>query len=445
LNRWRRNGHSGRIGMMVLVLASFLAGPHVGSTSGNLDDVAFAAIKEPVGVAATPGRLLVTHPFCGDPRQVLSIESTGAVRVFATLPPRGGGCFEEYIAIAGPADPTRPGFPSPTRGGFVSNQIFVTQGTKIKKIAHDGSSVTLFTTIPTCGNSHNGITFDHEGSFGFAMIVTCAQSGQVWKVTSAGAKTLIATIPDFIENPTVAPLGFTPFGGHVLVAAESTNKVWAVSSSGAVSRVANWPGAEGVNAIPASKCTFATTGGAFFTAISPKHVAKFALGAFAGLSGRVLVTSENNGGIGLLTSTGSGVTVTSFRSNIGKHEGSAFVDCAVPLLLKIIVDRSRDARHPETSESKERIAVAILSSPIFDAVAQTIVPSIRFGVTGTEKSIKSCEKRGFDVNGDGRKDLVCQAEIGKLGLRDHKVQNVPLILKLKYNAPEGDPDGEGRD
>ncbi len=442
----------------VLILGPLLLiGPYAGSTSGHIGETAFASVVEPIGVAATPGRLLVTHPFCNDPREVLSIDSGGAVSVFATLPSLGSACVEMYIAVAGPADPSQPGFPSPTRGGFPSNFAYVTQGPKIYKVSPQGA-VSLFTTISSCKGSQTGITFDRIGTFGYAMLVTC-DGGTVWKVTADGSVTPIADVASAlklksvrIEGPDVAPSGFAPHGGRLLVAAEELGQVFAVSPAGTISTVAGWDGAEGVSVIPSNKCIFGTSGGTFFTAIfrpagkGTGSIFMFPLTAatFLGKSGRVLVTSEFGAGIGLLTSSNGTITVDLFHGNIGQHEGSAFADCTVPLLVKIIV-KPGSVPHSINPGSNGTVPVAILSSPTFNALTQTVVSSIRFGFTGTENSIAFCDKSGADVNGDGLLDLICHATIKMLGIPTSGVYRGPLILKMHYNAPGGDPDAEGRD
>ncbi len=445
--------HVAPVVLVTLALGSLLVGPQVRTTSGHIGEAAFVSVVEPVGVAATPGRLLVTHPLCGDPSEVLSIDSGGVVSVFATLPPRGNACVEQNVAVAGPADPTKAGFPSPTRGGFPSNYVYVTRGSKILRITLDGT-VTLFTTIPSCiQSSETGITFDHVGSFGWDMIVTCS-NGKVWRVNSVGAATLVADVADAlglasvrVENPDVAPLGFVPYGGYLFVAAENLGKVLAVSPSGAVSTVASWSRAEGVNFIPLNKCNFGTSGGTFFTAIfrsaklGPGSIYEFPLSAFSGKSGGALVTSES-AGIGLLTSDNGVIATDTFHESIGRHEGSIFVDCTVPLLLTIIV-KPGSVPHLIDPTTEPKVQVAVLSSPIFNAIKDTVLPSIRFGVTGTERSIVSCGSS--DVNGDGRPDLVCQANTSKLGITTPGVYGGALILKLLYNAPGGDPVGEGSD
>jgi hypothetical protein len=448
-----------RIAVVVLAMSVcgfLLAGPLTQLTWGHLGETTFASVVEPIGVAATPGRLLVTQPLCGDPRQLLAIDDAGVTTVFATLPSRGKGCFEDHVAVAGPVDLTKPGFPSPTKGGFVSNDVFVSQGKKILKVSL-GGVVSTFTTITGCGPSRTSMTFDDIGTFGYAMIVTC-ENGKVYKVGPTGTATLIADIASAlglatvrVENPDIAPLEFAPYGGHIVVAAEVLSKVIAVSPTGAVKAIAQWPAAEGVNTIPAGKCNTAGTGAAFFTAIfkpaasGTGSIVRFPLDALKGLSGRLLVTSQSSGGIGLLESTGaSTITPTLFHASIGKHEGSTFTDCLVPLILKIIV-KPGSIPHTINPTSSGTVPVAIISTSFYNAVTDTVLPSIRFGITGTENSIKGCNKDGKDFNGDGRLDLLCHGEIKKLGIPGTAPYKGPLIVKLEWIGPGGDPAGEGLD
>lgn len=275
----------------------------------------FAPMNQPVGVAATRDRLFVTT-YCNDPRILWSFDSAGNKTAFATLPNRGPGCYEDYLAV------------SPGLGGFPANYIYVVQGPNIIQVSADGSAVSVFATIPGLPPSHNGITFDQVGTWGYDMIIASANQ-QVWRVNSAGAATLVSTLPAGLEGPVVAPMSFAPYGGQIIVASEGIHRVFAVAPNGAFNQIAIVPAAESVHIIPNNVCNFGSTGGSFFTAIYPTHLQMFPASAFAGLGEQLLVTGEG-GGIWRLTSTGGSILNTPFNGNIGQHEGSAFVDCAVP-------------------------------------------------------------------------------------------------------------------
>jgi hypothetical protein len=236
---------------------------------------------------------------------------------------------------------------------------------------------------------------------------------------------------------------FTPCPGCLLVAAEDVNKVYGISPSGSITSIANWPAAEGVHFVPAGKCSFGNQRGTFFTVIlsappALSSIYQFPLATIEGQGGNAIVTSESNRGMGLLTPGG----ISLFHPGIGPHEGSAFVDCGVPTLLKIDVKPGSD---PDTINpaTEPLVPVAILSSPSFNAAVQPIVSTIRFGRTGTENSIQSCAAQ--DVDGDGRPDLLCQAVTARLGIPASGAFDGPLFLKTHYRAAFGDPAAEGGD
>ena len=79
-----------------------------------------------------------------------------------------------------------------------------------------------------------------------------------------------------------------------------------------------------------------------------------------------------------------------------------------PALQQISIDIKPGSRAevPLVRDTRGVIPVALLSSPEFDAL-QVDQSSLTFGVTGAETSFVRCLKRGYDVDGDGRMDLVC--------------------------------------
>src|SRR6266481_9727009 len=165
------------------------------------------------GVAASTTQLIVSEYTT---QNIDTVDCAGNVSVLATLP--GIGNFgERYMTIA----PTQA-----VTAGFTQRDIFVTRGTEVFKIS--GNTVTLFVTIPTCGDDHTGITFDHVGTFGFNLIVTC-NNGSYWQFDGNGTPTLIkdntGTHP---EGPAVVPLSFGLLGGYLWVADEFASAVHAI-------------------------------------------------------------------------------------------------------------------------------------------------------------------------------------------------------------------------
>lgn len=457
--------------------ATFAVAPVAESSFGNV------TVTQPVGVAESLGRSLVTQ-FCS--RQVLSIsgtQSSASVSAFATLPPQGSPgnvCFEDYIAIV----PTVPnpqsvaGFPTPFFNGFTSNDVYVTQGANITKISFDGSTVSAFATLPSCAGSGNGITFDHVGTFGHNMIVACSDgpvwlvngSGQTVKVDGKRTSRPIATVPittgQIVEGPDVAPLSFGSFGGQLLVTVSPivptvppSGDVVAVNpSNGKVSEVAAVPTAESVALIPTTKCTFGLSSATYFTAAFGTNTVDFlpltdprtGMGVFTGLGGNALVASEgsaNGAGITLVTSTGG---TSTFESFVTQHQGSAFVDCTTPLLLTVSrTEASLTIGPGAAGVSSVFIAQTSNFNPLTICVGTTTAdgsqpcssPPPTYGLTGTEQSFKECGS-SLVSTGSGPA-LECKFFKNLESAQSINKFTGKLILKLFYLGPTGDGDAEG--
>jgi hypothetical protein len=295
-----------------------------------------SGIPFPTGVAAAPDLLLVSE-FCSE--NIDKVACDGTHTLFATLP-GNGSCQEKYMTIA-PAQSTA--------AGFTPRDVFVTEGPNVYNIS--GGTVTLFTTIVGCLSAdHNGITFDHFGTFGNDMIVTC-QEGNVFKIDNLPGGphvTLIRSLPlppgGEIEGPAVVPPGFGPHGGEIWVADEGTNAVHTIKNDGTFTlNILSHVSAEGVFVIPSPPCTFCDPPpgpSAFFQTEQQLNqlVWRYPLTDFTlpppGLGGNVLVTSEQGADFAdtsLVTVSGGTYVQSSFGPRPpGANEGSSFVDCDVP-------------------------------------------------------------------------------------------------------------------
>jgi hypothetical protein len=141
--------------------------------------------------------------------------------------------------------------------------------------------------------AHTEITFDHVGTFGYNMILTC-EDGQVSSVDSKGVGTPIANIGTRFEGPAVVPAGFGPFGGQIWGADENSGQVHAIASDGTITYdVFEWNGAEAVHVIPQAD--------------------------FIGLGGNVLVTSESGAGTVLVTTDALTIIPLSSVTSPGPH------------------------------------------------------------------------------------------------------------------------------
>ena len=152
----------------------------------------------------------------------------------------------------------------PPNNTFIPRDVYVTEGALVFRVDGAGT-VTLFAALPGClASDHNGITFDHFGTYGYDMIVTCRE-GNVFRVNGAGTVTQIATIypPDSTntaEGPAVVPPGLGgPHGGEIWIADEVGNAVHTVGLPPTYTVTLNFllhPTAEGVYVVPNPPCTY---------------------------------------------------------------------------------------------------------------------------------------------------------------------------------------------
>jgi hypothetical protein len=100
-----------------------------------------------------------------------------------------------------------------------------------------------------------------------------------------------------------------------------------------------------------------------------------------------------------------------------------------PLPVKILVMHWHgDDRSLGRYKGKDPIPVAIISAPGLKATTMIDEKSLRFGATGTERSLLRCNKKGKDVRVDkvknGKKDLVCYFRPDVAGFQVNDVQAV---------------------
>jgi hypothetical protein len=294
----------------------------------------------PVGVAAIPGQVLATQ-FCNQNLDLLDCNGNFSVLAQIPLPnptPPPGTCIEKYLAVA----PIQS-----VAAGFTPRDVFITQKDDIYKFS--GGIITPFVIGFGCPLSdHSSIAFDHEGTFGNDLIVTC-ENGLVFRVNGLGTVTPVAAIPGaHLEGPAVAPAsGFGPLSGQILAADDIAGQVHAIKNNDPTGgnccgytvtpnafnwTPPDWDGAESVQVIPSNPCANCS-GGSYFQAVYDQQaIFKYMPIDFIGHPGSVLVNSENHHGTALVTFnpvTNAYVT-TLFDIFPGQQEGASFVDCDVP-------------------------------------------------------------------------------------------------------------------
>ena len=193
----------------------------------------------PVGVAASQTDLFASD-FCigllnPSHRNIEKVNCDATFSAVTSIPSFvGDTCEEMYIAMA-PIQSANAGFTP--RDVFITNGIFIYRFTPPNP-PNPLTAADIFATIPDtgCNPDHTGITFDHVGTFGNNMIVTC-KAGGVWQVNGVGTPTHIADRAvgaQEIEGPAVVPASFGPFGGQIMVADEDRGSVHAIKNDGTV-------------------------------------------------------------------------------------------------------------------------------------------------------------------------------------------------------------------
>jgi hypothetical protein len=89
----------------------------------------------------------------------------------------------------------------------------------------------------------------------------------------------------------------------------------------------------------------------------------------------------------------------------------------LPLPVGIAIQPGSDV--PSINAGSEGLTpVAILSTSQFNAVSEVDQSTLTFGKTGMEVTLRSCNRGGEDVNGDGLPDLVCHFETDLAGFTE---------------------------
>ena len=90
--------------------------------------------------------------------------------------------------------------------------------------------------------------------------------------------------------------------------------------------------------------------------------------------------------------------------------------------VTVIDDNGKQQPASLRGRAKGSLPVALLSTEKFDATAVQR-DSLRFGKTGKEESLVSCNGgRGTDLNRDGRPDLICHFDLSKAGFDEADTQ-----------------------
>jgi outer membrane protein assembly factor BamB len=110
--------------------------------------------------------------------------------------------------------------------------------------------------------------------------------------------------------------------------------------------------------------------------------------------------------------------VVAIQNDLGPvpDQGLVFaLSTPLALALPVTIDiKPGHAPNSINTRSRGKIAVAILSTPTFDVLAQLDTGSVTFGHTGNEASLAFCHPG--DANGDTLEDLICHFATQSTGL-----------------------------
>lgn len=254
--------------------------------------------------------------------------SGGSVAVFAPTVniPGGNPASEHFVAS------------SLGLGGFPSRDVYVAAGAGIVHIDHAGlAGADFITSVNGSAGSAlaspvRGILFDAIGTFGNDMLVT-TNGGQVYRVDSLGAATLLASTGEDTEGLDIAPLGtFGPYAGQLIVASEGSGLLRAITTGGVITVInPNSPiaGAEELTFVPLNLGASGNPVEGFYGADYTPDVVKADAAQFAGMLGDIIVTGEFTHLIWGVHWDGTQPVITNIGSFPNQPEDGIFVTAAI--------------------------------------------------------------------------------------------------------------------
>lgn len=264
-------------------------------------------------------------------RQFLYVENT-ANTVWAAPP--AGHPLAQFATMPRLVEETRC-ILSPGRQGFPPGTIFChSPDNKIYEISPDGSSVTLFASLPAPypPASDGALAFDTVGRFGYRMLAVTGRSGGaqpagglVYTIDSHGIVQRVGgyNAPGGADELVIAPEGFGSVAGDALltVDAGSSGAVVAIDSSGGTRTIATFP--EGPNPIapipqiPAGAGgTRAPRSGLYLNDDLTGYTYLAPAASLARYAGDVIVGSETRAHFWILEPSGNGFAKIPLRDNL---------------------------------------------------------------------------------------------------------------------------------
>ncbi|HEX9986266.1 MAG TPA: discoidin domain-containing protein [Thermoanaerobaculia bacterium] len=180
-----------------------------------------------------------------------------------------------------------------SRGGFPAGTLFSGTGTPgaILRVSADGQTVqNPWITLPgEPGLMRGSLYIDRTGVFGGDLIVVTTHGG-VWRITSAGVPTRLASVGEHLEGMTVLPNDprYGPWAGKIVAGAENSGRFWSIAPDGTTATYSLGITPEDIDIIPANENFFGVD-------FSGARVMGAPAAMFAEMVGDVLVAQEHPG------------------------------------------------------------------------------------------------------------------------------------------------------
>ena len=307
----------------------------IGARAGTVDFTTFvngAGIFTATGSTSTIGFSYAGNEFVGSVYYDNQLYSTnpggGAVAAFGT--PLGTGTVPGVQASASVAEVVLGA--SLGQAGFPTGDIYAGSGEDgyIFHYTNNGSSQTLFATLPGGSGQVRQIFFDPGSSFGGNMLVTTTL-GNIYEINSSGTVALLASVGEDTEGMDIATTAWGGFAGDLLVSSEGSGTLRLISPGGVVTvlgSVGQFTEAETVSFVPLNLNASDPLQG-FYVANYPLNVQFAAASNFTSLLGDAVITSETGGSLMWdVHYDGSIFTVTPFSftgNQISQFEDGEFV------------------------------------------------------------------------------------------------------------------------
>ena len=231
-----------------------------------------------IGFAYAGNKFVGSVYFGANNAQLYSTDLAGGnVQQFSSPIPTAGG----EVVLAG----------SLGKGGFPTGDIYTGSQVNgnIYHISNAGGAPTLFASGLAGGV--RGILFDTGSSFGGDMLVT-TNSGNIYRVNSAGAVTVLASLAEDTEGMDIATSAWGSYAGYLLVDSEGSGTLRLISPTGGVTVVGTVPSAETVSFVPLNLGSSGNALEGFYVANYAVDIQFADASQFAGLLGDAVITSE---------------------------------------------------------------------------------------------------------------------------------------------------------